>query len=238
MLDLYLIADPHYAKATANRSHFLKTIEKAIQGGITLVQLRYKGVSSKDFINFGLKLRKLTNQYGIPLIVNDRVDIALAVAADGVHLGQDDMPVSVARRLLDRHSGEYQRLQNRFWTSQNDSFSSIIGASVKTVEQAKKAQRDGADYLGVGPIFATQSKADAGKPIGLKRLTRIVKSVDIPVVGIGGITASNAASLLQAGASGIAVISAIMGAKDPEKEAKELYEQIRSTKSEIRNKYK
>lgn len=195
---LYLIADV----ASVSKKTFLPVVRKAIRGGATLVQLRDKDGSTKEFVEVGLKLRELTRTYNIPLIVNDRVDVALAINADGVHLGIEDIPVYLARKKL----GEGK----------------LIGASVKTVTQAKKAERDGASYLGVGDIFGTKSKKDTGLPIGLVVLGKIAKSVSIPVVGIGGVTASNADSVIRAGAAGIAVISAVMGAKDPEKATRRL----------------
>lgn len=179
-----------------------RIVTVSIRGGATMIQLRDKQSSTKQFIALANKLHALTGQAKIPFIVNDRVDIAAAVDAQGVHLGQEDMPIPIARKLLGKGK--------------------IIGASVKTVALAKKVQRDGADYLGVGPVFKTQSKRDGGEPLGIKRLSLITKAVTIPVVAIGGITGQNAASVIRAGASGIAVISAVMGAEDPEEATRKL----------------
>jgi thiamine-phosphate diphosphorylase len=197
-LSLYLIADP----ASCQRGEFLSIVEKAILGGVTMVQFRYKNVPFNEFLTLGLQLRKLTKKHETPLIINDSLAIVHSLNADGIHVGQKDTPTRTLRKILGKKK--------------------IIGVSVKTISQAKKAEVEGADYLGVGPIFATQSKKDAGGPIGLAMLAKIKESVSIPVVGIGGITVGNAASVLQAGAQGIAVISAIMGAGNPGREAREL----------------
>jgi thiamine-phosphate pyrophosphorylase len=138
----------------------------------------------------------------VPLIVNDRVDVALAIDADGVHVGQDDMPAPLARRLLG--AGR------------------ILGVSAGTVEEALQAQADGADYLGTGDVYGTPSKADAGAPIGVAGLAAVARAVAIPVVAIGGIQVGNAAAAIRAGASGVAVISAVVGAPDPEAAARAL----------------
>lgn len=208
---LYLIADP----TTCSKAVFLSTVEKAIGGGVTMVQLRCKNYES-GIMNYGRKLREITKKAGIPFIVNDYVDVALVVDADGVHLGQDDMPVSMARKIF-RTARKGSTLY-KVDPYQNK----IIGLSVQTVAQAKRAEIDGADYLGVGPIFATQSKKDAGEPIGLARLSAIVRAVSIPVVGIGGITPSNGADVIRARANGVAVISAVMNSVNPEQEARTL----------------
>lgn len=199
---LYVILDPQLSK-----EHSLVTLAKAsIAGGATMLQLRDKISPTRNLIALASKLHALTQKAEIPLIINDRVDVALAIGAEGAHLGIEDIPVYLARSMLGKRK--------------------IIGASAKTIAQAKKAQGEGADYIGVGPVFATGSKADAGKPIGLTMLSEIVESVSIPVVGIGGITALNAASVVAARASGIAVISAVMGAKDPAEATRELKNEI------------
>jgi len=172
-------------------------VEAAIAGGVDVVQLREKDVSARERYEMGREVRELTREAGVPLIVNDRVDLALALEADGVHLGDEDLPVSVARELL----GE----------------DAIVGRSVSFVEDARGAERAGADYLGVGAIYATGSKDDideAEYAIGTDRLAEIVDAVDIPVVGIGGIGADNAGEVIEAGAEGVAVITAITGADE------------------------
>jgi len=174
-------------------------VEAAIEGGVDVVQLREKDVSARERYEMGREVREHTREAGVPLIVNDRVDLALALDADGVHLGDEDLPVAVARDLL----GE----------------DAIIGRSVSFVDDAREAEAAGADYLGVGAIYATGSKDDIEDDeyaIGTERLADIVDAVDIPVVGIGGITDENADSVIDAGAAGVAVITEITNADDPE----------------------
>ncbi|HSV75156.1 MAG TPA: thiamine phosphate synthase [Chthonomonadales bacterium] len=195
---VYVITD----RRTAGSRDIADVVQAAIRGGATVVQLRLKEVSTRDWLTLGGALRRVTREAGALLIVNDRIDVALALDADGVHVGQDDMPAQVARRLIgpDR----------------------ILGVSAGSVEQAREAAGAGADYLGVGDVFGTPSKPDAGAPVGLARVAEIVRSVAIPVVGIGGVTPANAASVIAAGAVGVAVISAVIGAVDPEAAARHL----------------
>lgn len=172
-------------------------VRAAIDGGVDVVQLREKHATARERYELGLELRDLTREAGVAFVVNDRVDIAAAVDADGVHLGDEDLPVSVARD----HLGE----------------EAIVGRSVSTPEAAREAERAGADYLGVGAVFATGTKdvADDEAEIGTERVAAVAAAVDIPVVGIGGITADNARAVAEAGASGVAVVSAITDADDP-----------------------
>lgn len=174
----------------------LEAVEAAIRGGVTMVQLREKEAASCEFYELALQTRHLTKKLGIPLVVNDRLDIALAVEADGLHIGQSDLPLTVARQLA---------RPNMF-----------IGVSVGCLEEALAAEQGGADYLGVGAIFATGSKADAGEAIGLAALRDISARTKLPLVAIGGINAVNAAQVREAGADGIAVISAILSQPDIE----------------------
>ncbi|MFN7018675.1 MAG: thiamine phosphate synthase [Fimbriimonadales bacterium] len=174
----------------------------ALEGGARIIQLRDKQATTRQLVQTGLTLRELTRRYGAMLIVNDRLDVAIAIEADGVHLGQDDMPAALARRIAGEHF--------------------IIGVSAETVEEAVQAEADGASYLGVGPMFATTTKPDAGAPVGPERLRIIKQAVSIPVFGIGGITQENAGAVLAAGADGICVISAIMGAADPKEATQRL----------------
>jgi len=188
---LYVITDEQVGRG---RSH-LQIAEAAILGGADVLQLRDKESSGGRLFRVALQLRKLTREAKIPLIVNDRLDIALAVDADGVHLGQADLPASVARRIMG--SGR------------------ILGVSAETVAEAVAAEKDGADYLGVGPVFeARGTKPDAGDPRGLELIAEIRRHCRLPIVAIGGIDAENARKVLEAGADAAAVISAIAAADD------------------------
>jgi len=188
---LYVITDP---KASRGRSH-LQVAEAAIAGGADVLQLRDKEAESGRLFREALRLRKLTRDAGIPFIVNDRLDIALAADADGVHVGQADLPASVVRRIL----GPVR----------------ILGVSVETPEEAIHAEKDGADYLGVGPVFeARGTKPDAGRPLGVDRIARIRERCGLPIVAIGGINAENARTVREAGADAAAVVSAIVSADD------------------------
>ncbi|MEW6447138.1 MAG: thiamine phosphate synthase [Bacillota bacterium] len=166
---------------------------EAIRGGAGLIQLREKKLPAKSFLELARLLREVTNEAGVPLIINDRVEIAAASGADGVHLGQEDLPVSEARRILGDHA--------------------IIGVSTHSVAEAVAAEQDGADYIGVGPVFATATKPGL-EPKGLPLLTAVIQAVQIPVVAIGGINPENVASVVEAGANRVAVISAVAGAPD------------------------
>jgi thiamine-phosphate pyrophosphorylase len=189
-----------------------EVVQAAVAGGATIVQLREKTATTREMIELGWALHEITQAAGIRLIVNDRVDVALAIAAEGVHVGQDDMPAPLVRRLigLDR----------------------ILGVSAGTVAEARQAEADGADYIGVGDVFGTPSKPDAGVPIGVEGLAEIAGAVSIPVVGIGGITAENAAQVIRAGAAGVAVISAVIGAEDPEAATRRLWEAIGAARAD------
>ena len=195
-LSLYLVTDN-----SDDIEKFLKTIEEAIKGGTTVVQIREKTADTLDFYKLALKVKDITTKYNVPLIINDRVDIALAIDADGVHIGQSDMPCDVTRGLI----GEDK----------------ILGVSAATIEEAKKAQRDGADYIGTGAVFPTQTKDDAPS-VTKQELKEIVESIDIPVVAIGGINLENARELVDTGISGLSVVSAIMSSDNPKKSSEEL----------------
>ncbi len=203
---LYVITDKKLVNGSIEEA-----VRRAIAGGATIVQYREKDANTAEMIRVACRLHRITKAASIPLIINDRLDVALAVDAEGVHVGQEDMDASVARKLI----GDGK----------------LLGVSVKTVNEALRAVNEGADYLGVGDIFGTTSKKDAGEPIGLKLLKKIADSVSIPVVGIGGITKANAGNVMESGADGIAVISAIIGKPDPEKEARELIEIVRRRKN-------
>ena len=177
-----------------NAATFCSTIESAVQSGATMVQLREKTAGSRDFYELALQVMQITQRYKLPLIINDRLDIALAVGADGVHVGQEDLPVAVVRRLLGPDK--------------------IVGATAATVADALRAEAEGADYIGSGAVFPTATKP--GKPVlPLTVLTQIKQAVKLPVVAIGGITLERAPELAAAGADGVAVISDVVSAPDP-----------------------
>ena len=187
---LYLVTD----RGLLGGKELVKTVEQAIQGGVTLVQLREKDLSSLEFFQTALEVKAVTEKYNVPLIINDRADIALAVDAAGLHIGQDDLPLTAARKLLGPDK--------------------IIGVSTATLEEALLAQNQGADYLGVGAIFPTNTKGDADS-VSLADLKAIKAQVHIPVVAIGGINGSNLQAVMATGVDGAAVVSAIVAAEDP-----------------------
>ncbi len=200
-LKLYLVVGSQAAPRGV-----LETVEAALIGGVTAVQLREKTGADMEILRTAEQLNELCAEHGAAFFLNDRIDLALAVGAAGVHLGVDDLPIPAARRIAGP----------KFW----------IGLSPETDTGARSARFEGASYLGVGPVFGTASKADAGAAIGLGLLKRRVTVADLPVIGIGGIDASNAASVIRAGASGIAVMSAILQASDPRRAAESLREAI------------
>lgn len=181
-------------------------VEKACKGGVTLVQLREKDRCGRDFLSLARQVKKVTDKYNVPLIINDRVDIALACDAAGVHVGNEDIPVADVRKLIGPEK--------------------IIGATAKSIEQAVNAQKAGADYLGVGAIFPTSTKETILTDI--ETLKKICKEVTIPVCAIGGINYDNCYVLEKSGIAGIAVVSAIVKSPDPEKATRELAERILS----------
>lgn len=188
---LCFIAD---SEAAAGRE-ILGFIEATVAGGATIIQLRGKLWTTKQFLETGRRALQFLKPRGIPLIINDRVDIALACGADGVHLGQDDLPLPEARKLL--ANGQ------------------IIGISVSTAAEAIEAEKGGADYIGAGPVFSTLSKRDLAPALGLKGLRKIRAQVGLPILAIGGIERANTEEVIKAGADGIAVISAVARAGDP-----------------------
>lgn len=206
---LYVVTDTGLVK-----NHSLEEIVRlAIKGGATIVQYRKKNAPFETMIEETTMLHRITKAAGVPLIINDNVQVALQVGAEGVHVGQNDMPAKTVRELIGPGK--------------------ILGVSVKTLDEALKAVADGANYLGVGTIFGTRTKRDAGKPTGLEPLKEIARSVDIPTVGIGGIDADNARSVIACGVAGIAVISAIFGAEDPEAAARNLRIIVEETRREM-----
>ena len=182
-----------------------EAVEESIKGGCTLVQLREKECSSLDFYNTAVNVKNITDKYNVPLLINDRLDIALAVDAAGVHVGQSDLPCSVVRKII----GEDK----------------IIGVSAGNLENALKAQKDGADYIGVGAMYATGTKKDA-KPTSMEELKKIRENVSIPIVVIGGINKERIADFEGFGIDGLAIVSAIISQKD-----------IRLATEEIKNRF-
>ena len=193
----------------------VEVVAAAVSGGVTCVQLREKHCSTREFLEEARRVRELLVGTGVPLIINDRLDVALAVAADGVHLGQNDMHISDARRLV----GE--RL--------------VIGISAESVADAIRAEAEGADYIGVSPVFTTPTKMDTAPPLGLEGLREIRRAVSLPLVAIGSIRHDNAAEVLRAGADGLAVVSAIVSAPCPRTAAAALRQQIAFTREEERS---
>lgn len=196
---LYFITD----SSGFDEKEFLRRVEAALLGGVTLIQLREKNKSTKEYIELAEKVHDITKKYNVPLLIDDRVDVALAIDAEGVHLGADDMPIATARRIM----GEEK----------------IIGATAKTVERAKSAYAEGADYLGVGAIYPTTTKVKTVLT-STETLDAICKVVPIPVNAIGGLNAENVSILKGIPIAGICVVSAIMKAEDPRKAALKLKE--------------
>ena len=182
---IYLVTD----EKSCNGKDFYKCIEEAIKGGVKIIQLREKTLSTKDFYEKALKVKEICKNYGVLFIINDRLDITQAVEADGVHLGQSDMPIEKAREIL------------------KDKF--LIGATARNIEEAKKAELLGADYIGSGAIFGTSTK-DNAKKLDMEDLKKIVNSVKIPVFAIGGINQENSHLVINNGAFGVCMMSSLM----------------------------
>ena len=201
-LSLYLVTDSE----GMTQDVFLSKLDAALSNGVTLLQLREKDKVTCDYFALAKNVKKIAAKHNIPLIIDDRIDVALACGADGVHLGQEDMPVDVARKIMGRKS--------------------ILGATAKTVEQAQRAQQLGANYLGVGAIYPTKTKVKTVLT-SIDTLRDICAAVTIPVVAIGGLNSNNLSILHKSGISGISVVSAIMKADYPEEEAKLLLQQVK-----------
>ena len=183
-------------------------VREALAGGAPTIQLRLKSASARELLEAAQTLMPVVRSAGALFIVNDRLDVALAAGADGVHLGPDDLPVKDVRRVANARSDVA------------DTF--IVGYSTDTTDEAARAEAEGADYLGVGAVYATANKSDAGDVIGLKGLRRVVKAVSIPVVAIGGITPERAPAVAKTGACGSATIGAVMSAAEPAEAVREL----------------
>lgn len=197
---LYLVTN----SALAMGRELLDVVRAAVEGGVTCVQVREKDLPSRAYIEQLLSVRPLLRERSIPLFVNDRVDVALAVEADGIHLGQTDLPLAMARSIA---AGRL-----------------LIGVSCESVQDATDAERGGADYVSVSPVFGTPTKTDTAPPLGLDGVRAIRRAVRLPVVAIGGINGTNAGDIIRAGADGICVVSAIVSAPDPRAAAATLRE--------------
>ena len=196
-MTLYAVTDRTWVEDTT----LMDQVKEALEGGITFLQLREKHLSKEEFIKEAREMKELSKEYKVPFVINDNIEVALAVDADGVHIGQDDMSVEEARKLL----GEDK----------------IIGVSAHNVEEAIKAQKGGADYLGVGAVCATSTKKDANV-VSKEEIKKICHTVEIPVVAIGGIKKENIKTLEETDVDGVAVVSAIFAAKDIKKDTKQL----------------
>ena len=200
-LKLYLVTDSEILKDR----DFYKCIEDAIKSGVTMVQLREKNTDGKEFLEKAIKLRELTNKYNVTFVINDRIDIAMLVDADGVHIGQSDIDAVSARKLLGDNK--------------------IIGVSARNLQEAKIAKENGADYLGIGAMFSTSTKSDA-KLVSFNTLEEIIKEVNLPFVLIGGITLDNVKKLKHFIPDGYALVSGILGTDDISKRVEKWYERI------------
>lgn len=197
-LGVYLVTD----RAACHGRDLLDVVAAAVAGGVTMVQLREKTATTREFVDLARALVALLKPQGVPLLINDRLDVALAAGAAGVHVGQDDMYPADVRALLGPDA--------------------IIGLSVTGLDETRASHGQPVNYLGAGPVFATATKVDAGAPQGLPGLAAMLTLAQAPVVGIGAITAANAGSVLSTGAQGVAVVSAICSAPDPRAAAAEL----------------
>lgn len=205
-LSLYLVTD----RALSMGKALEDVVRQAVKGGVTLVQLREKDCSSAEFYRLAVSMKNLLSPYNIPLIINDRLDIALACNAEGLHIGQSDLPYAVARRLM----GDDK----------------IIGISVETIQDVLAANELDVDYIGISPVFDTDTKKDTSAAFGLEGVNEIAAISKHPSVGIGGVNAANAANIIKAGADGISVVSAIMSAQDPKQAAETLAAIVRQSK--------
>lgn len=204
--DIYLITD----RTKTNGRDLKEVIKEALKGGIRGIQLREKDLPTRELLRLAGELREITSKAGARLLINGRIDICLAVEADGVHLGKDSLPADIARDLLGKEM--------------------IIGVSAHSLSEAKEAQGQGADFISLGPIYYTESKAQYGGPLGIDIIKSVKERIEIPIFAIGGIRTDNIGPLLAAGAYGISMISAIMSARDIIATAKELVNKMKSFK--------
>jgi thiamine-phosphate pyrophosphorylase len=206
--EVYLVTDRAFSRGRST----LEIVDAAVKGGVSAVQLREKDLETRAFYEEGLRIRGLLRSSGVPLIINDRIDLALALDADGIHLGQEDMPLRIARKILgpDR----------------------IIGVSVNTLEQIDEETESMANYVAISPVFFTSTKSDITEPWGLEGVRKARAMTRLPLVAIGSIKAENTREAVAAGADCVAVVTAIVSAEDPEQATKELLEQVRAGKKE------
>lgn len=197
-LSLYLVT----RRESLSLEAFYNVVLEAVEGGVSIVQLREKGTALAEFAELGKGILDILRPKGVPLIINDSIELALAIGADGVHLGQGDASVVKARKLLGPKA--------------------IIGLSIETLEQARAAESLDLDYIAASPVFATPTKTDTAKPWGLEGLSELCRSTKFPVVSIGGINLGNIEDIVHAGSAGVAVVSAIIDAPSPQKAAREL----------------
>lgn len=205
-LSLYLVTD----RTLLLGKSLEFTVKEAVEGGVTMVQLREKDCSSAEFYHLAVSMKQLLAPYHVPLIINDRLDIALACDAEGLHIGQSDLPYPVARKLLGKDK--------------------IIGLSVENIEDVMTANTLDVDYIGISPVFDTNTKSDTAKALGLEGVKEIGKLSAHPSVGIGGINQSNAGAIIEAGADGVSVVSAIISAENPRLSAELLSKIIKQSK--------
>jgi len=203
--DLYLIADTGLFQ-----KDIISSVRRSIDGGVKAVQLRGKNLPAREILRIGERLRLLTSEYSVKLFINDRIDVAMILGADGVHLGQNGLPVGIVRKIL------------------GDSL--IIGVSTHSLKEAKDAERGGADFITFGPIFATPSKVVYGPPVGLRRLVNLTGRIKIPVFAIGGINMDRIQDVMKKGANGVAVISAILNSESVYDAAASMLNELRLCK--------
>ncbi|MDR2084586.1 MAG: thiamine phosphate synthase [Bacteroidales bacterium] len=195
-LSLYLVTD---RKLSLNRP-LEWVVEEAVRGGVTVVQLREKDCDTREFVNLAIKLKQILSLYHVPLLINDRIDIALAADADGVHIGQSDMPYHLARKIL--------------------GYNKVIGLSIENFEEAEEANKLDVDYIAVSPVFSTHTKTNTKIEFGFEGVKKVVEISKHPVIGIGNINVTNIQKIMQMGADGVAVVSAIMSATNIEEAAR------------------
>lgn len=204
---LYLITD---RKLTADRCSLLTAVREALKGGVKAIQLREKDLDTRQLLKLAYKMKAVTKKYDAKLFINDRFDIALAVGADGVHLTQNSIPADAVRRAA--HASRVTRHASRF----------LIGVSTHSLKEAKEAEKAGADFITLGPIYRTPSKLKYGKPLGLDTLKQVSRKVSVPVFAIGGIKRQRISDVMKTGASGVALIWEIFGAPDIQKKTIEI----------------